>query len=100
MSSNSEFLHFKALINKFLNFLSSPILISSLLFFELTLSNIFIFTNFSLFFICEIVSDFKIEENKKEFKNVNIKKKLFLPSSLAVFVDYIFEKLGINIFYK
>ena len=69
MSSNSEFLHFKALINKFLNFFSFPILISSSLFFELTLSNIFICTNFSLSFICKFVSDFKIDGNKKKCKN-------------------------------
>ena len=45
-SSNSEFLHFKDLIKRFLNFFSSPIFIFKTLFFELTLSKILISIKF------------------------------------------------------
>ena len=46
LSSNSEFLHFKNLIKRFLNFFSSPIFIFKTLFFELTLSKILISIKF------------------------------------------------------
>ena len=46
MSSNSEFLHFKLLINRFWNFFSSPILSFKRLVLELTLSRIFTSINF------------------------------------------------------
>ena len=46
LSSNSEFLHFKLLIKRFLNFFSTPISNFMRLLLELTLSKIFISINF------------------------------------------------------
>ena len=57
---NSEFLHFLPFIKRFLNFFSSPILSFKRLFFELTLSKIFISINCSLKFSKAIIGDEKI----------------------------------------
>ena len=47
LSSNSEFLHFKLLINRFLYLFSSPIFNFKRLLLELTLSKTFISMNFA-----------------------------------------------------
>tara|TARA_B100000787_G_scaffold36256_1_gene25421 strand:+ start:595 stop:825 length:231 start_codon:yes stop_codon:yes gene_type:complete len=65
LSSNSEFLHFKLLINKLLNFFSSPIFSFKRFVLELTLSKIFISINFSLETSRAIIGDDTIMKKKK-----------------------------------
>ena len=65
LSSNSEFLHFKLLINRFWNFFSLPIVSLIRLVLELTLSKIFISINFP-FELSKAFIDGMFVKKKKE----------------------------------